>query len=60
MSTFEIYQDQRGNYRWRLKASNGEIVAASEGYTTRSAARRSAENVQYWASSAVIRELALA
>ncbi|MXU64228.1 YegP family protein [Oceanomicrobium pacificus] len=31
---FEVYQDKRGEYRWRRIASNGQIVgAASEGYT---------------------------
>jgi uncharacterized protein YegP (UPF0339 family) len=28
-----VYQDESGDYRWRLKADNGEIVAdSSEGY----------------------------
>ena len=35
--SFEVYQDKRGEYRWRRKASNGRIVgASSEGYTKRS------------------------
>lgn len=29
---FEVYLDKRGEYRFRLKATNGEIIAASEGY----------------------------
>jgi len=30
---FEVYQDKRGEWRWRRKATNGNIVgAASEGY----------------------------
>ena len=30
---FEKYTDRRGEYRWRLKASNGKIIADSgEGY----------------------------
>jgi uncharacterized protein YegP (UPF0339 family) len=30
---FEVYQDKRGEYRWRRKAANGQIVgASSEGY----------------------------
>ena len=34
--TFEVYQDKRGEWRWRRKASNGRIVgAASEGYKAR-------------------------
>ncbi|MDH3667721.1 MAG: DUF1508 domain-containing protein [Paracoccaceae bacterium] len=26
---FEVYKDKRGEYRWRRKASNGQIVGAS-------------------------------
>lgn len=29
---FEIYQDKAGEYRFRLKATNGQIIAVSEGY----------------------------
>ncbi len=29
---FELYQDKAGEYRFRLKASNGETIGASEGY----------------------------
>ena len=33
---FEVYQDKKGEYRWRRKASNGQIVgAASEGYKSK-------------------------
>lgn len=33
---FDVYQDKRGEWRWRRKASNGKIVgAASEGYKSR-------------------------
>ena len=31
----ETYQDKRGEYRWRLKSPNGNVVAESgEGYKT--------------------------
>jgi len=32
---FEIFNDVEGKFRFHLKASNGEIVAASQGYTTK-------------------------
>ena len=33
---WEIYQDRKGEYRWRCKAQNGNIVgAATEGYKKR-------------------------
>ena len=30
---FECYKDKAGEYRFRLKAGNGEIILSSEGYT---------------------------
>ncbi len=32
---FEVYQDKAGEYRFRLKAKNGEIVGTSEGYSSK-------------------------
>nr|MCR4839628.1 YegP family protein [Eubacterium sp.] len=29
---FEIYKDKKGEYRFRLKAGNGQIIATGEGY----------------------------
>lgn len=29
---FELYLDKAGEYRFRLKAKNGEIIVVSEGY----------------------------
>ena len=31
---FEIYKDKAGEFRFRLKASNGQVIATGEGYTT--------------------------
>lgn len=33
---FEIFKDRGGKFRFRLKASNGEIILASQGYASRS------------------------
>ena len=50
---FEVYQDSAGEWRWRLKASNDEVVADSaEGYTRQGDASRAAERVQQLAGSA--------
>lgn len=35
---FEITRDKAGKFRFHLKAANGEIIAASQGYETKSAA----------------------
>jgi uncharacterized protein YegP (UPF0339 family) len=32
---FEVYTDKAGEYRFRLKAPNGEIIAIGEGYKTK-------------------------
>ena len=32
---FEIYKDRKGEFRFRLKAANGEIILASEGYKSK-------------------------
>jgi len=32
---FEWYVDKAGKYRFRLKAANGEMIAISEGYTSK-------------------------
>ena len=37
---FEMYTDKAGEFRFRLKATNGEIIAVSEGYK----AKASCEN----------------
>lgn len=43
---FVIYQDKGGQWRWRLVASNGKIVADSgEGYYQRNNALRAARSV---------------
>ena len=31
---FEVYTDKAGEFRFRLTATNGQIIATSEGYTT--------------------------
>ena len=30
---FEVYKDKKGEFRFRLKAKNGQIIATGEGYT---------------------------
>jgi uncharacterized protein len=38
--TFEIYQDSKGKFRFRLKSRNGEIVAAGDCYPTKALAKK--------------------
>lgn len=32
---YELYQDKAGEYRFRLKAKNGQIIAVGEGYASK-------------------------
>ena len=43
---FEIYVDKRGEFRFRLKATNGQIIAVSEGYTTMRNCKNGVESVK--------------
>ena len=35
---YELYEDKGGEYRWRLKARNGEPIGKSEGYKAKDSA----------------------
>jgi len=43
---FEVYQDKAGEFRFRLKAGNGENILASEGYSSKSACLNGVESVK--------------
>jgi uncharacterized protein YegP (UPF0339 family) len=51
---YEIYNDASGGFRFRLKAGNGEVIASSESYTTKSAAKNGIESVRANAASEII------
>lgn len=53
---FEMYRDRAGAFRFRLKARNGEIIATSEGYTSRAACENGIESVRKNAPGAQIKE----
>ena len=42
---FELFQDRRGNYRFRLRARNGEVIVQSEAYSGKSACLDGIESV---------------
>lgn len=44
--SFEVYKDKAGEYRFRLKASNGETVLSSEGYSAKAGAMNGIESVK--------------
>ncbi|WP_340149469.1 YegP family protein [uncultured Sneathiella sp.] len=47
---FELYKDNGGEFRFRLKAGNGEIVGTSEGYKAKASAENGIESVKKNAS----------
>lgn len=53
---FEMYTDKAGEYRFRLKAKNGEIIATSEGYKTKSSCENGIESVKKNAPEAEVVE----
>lgn len=53
---FEIYLDKAGEFRFRLKATNGEIIAVSEGYKQMASCKNGIESVKKNAADAQIVE----
>ncbi|SIR64739.1 hypothetical protein SAMN05421858_3103 [Haladaptatus litoreus] len=52
---FELYQDAADEWRWRLVASNGNIIADSgEGYASKQGAQRGIRSVKTSAPDAQI------
>lgn len=51
---FEIYNDKAGEFRFRLKAKNGEIIATSEGYKTMANCLNGVESVRKNAENSTI------
>ena len=43
---FEVYNDKAGEFRFRLKATNGQVIAVSEGYTALKSCLNGIESVK--------------
>lgn len=43
---FEMYKDKAGEFRFRLKATNGQIIATSEGYKAKAGCQNGIESVK--------------
>jgi uncharacterized protein len=43
---FELYKDKAGEFRFRLKAGNGQVIAVSEGYSSKASAMNGIESVK--------------
>lgn len=53
---FEVYVDRAGEYRFRLKAINGQIIATSEGYKALAGCLNGVDSVKRNAVDADIEE----
>ena len=57
MTKFQIYQDRKGEYRWRLRARNGEVIADSnEGYSSKASCEHGIDLVKEQAASAEVED----
>ncbi len=53
---FEVYTDKAGEFRFRLKATNGEIIATGEGYASKAGCKNGIESIRKNADSPVVVE----
>jgi uncharacterized protein YegP (UPF0339 family) len=54
---FEVYLDHAGEWRFRLKAANGQVIAVGEGYRSKAACLKGIESIKRNASDAGIIEV---
>lgn len=54
---FELYTDKSGHYRFRLKASNGQVIASSEAYNSKASAKNGIDSIKKNAATAQVVEL---
>lgn len=53
---FEVYTDKKGEFRFRLKAANGEIIAVGEGYKAKASCLNGIESIKKNAPEAEVVE----
>ena len=51
---FEVYADKRGEFRFRLKATNGQIIAVGEGYKAKASCLKGIESIRKNAPDAAV------
>ena len=55
--SFEVYQDKAGEYRFKLKAANGQVIAVSEGYKSKDSCLKGVESIKRSSKEAPVKEL---
>lgn len=53
---FEMYKDKKGEFRFRLKASNGQIIAVGEGYAAKAGCQGGIKSVKQNSADATVEE----
>ena len=53
---FEVYLDKAGEYRFRLTATNGQIIATGEGYKSKAGCMNGIESIKKNAPDAAVVE----
>lgn len=54
---FELYTDKGGDWRFRLKAGNGETIATGQGYSSKASALNGIDSVRRNAADAEVVEV---
>lgn len=54
---FEIYTDDTGMYRFRLKASNGQVIAVGDEYDSKASCMKGIEALRKTAPYAEVRDV---
>ena len=54
MARFEVYKDTAGEFRFRLKASNGQVIASGESYKTKAGVLNGIASIKRNAADAAI------
>jgi len=54
---FEVYTDKAGKFRFRLKASNGQVIATGEAYSSKSACLNGIDSIKKNAPEAEVVEV---
>ncbi len=57
MAKFEVYKDRAGEFRFRLKASNGQVIATGESYKTKAGVLNGIASIKRNAADAAIVEV---
>lgn len=51
---FELYKDKAGKFRFRLKASNGQVIATGEAYESKKSALNGIDSIRRNAPDAAL------